>query len=124
MHGQRTDDIVPTVQVLSPFEQRLAAEFARRVRAYFGDRVRDLRLFGSRARGEARPDSDMDIWVLLDDVDSADRDGVCDIAIDLLLEDSLPFVISPRVMSCEQHERLVALERLLPAEIERDGIPL
>jgi predicted nucleotidyltransferase len=38
----------------------VATEFARQVRERLGPRVRSVVLFGSRARGEARDDSDYD----------------------------------------------------------------
>lgn len=62
--------------------------------------------------------------MLLERAGWEERAAVCDMATDLLLQRDLPFVISARVMSREQHERLVSLERLPPREIERDGIPL
>jgi len=37
-----------------------------RLRAAHGDRLRGVVLYGSQARGHARPDSDIDILVLLD----------------------------------------------------------
>ena len=48
-----------------------AEDFARRVRAALGDRVDSIVLYGSVARGEAGPDSDVDVLV----VGSAD-DGI------------------------------------------------
>ena len=39
--------------------------FAAAVRALYGDRVERIVLFGSRARGDARPDSDYDVAVFL-----------------------------------------------------------
>jgi predicted nucleotidyltransferase len=110
--------------MLSPLEQEAAMEFARRTRDTFGHRAKELRIFGSRARGEAREDSDLDIWVLLDEAPTVDRDAVSDLAYDLYLEMDLPFIISPRIMSAGQYGKLRSLERLLPKEIERDGIPL
>lgn len=41
------------------------AEFAARVRAHYGDRLEGVYLFGSRARGDHRPDSDADVAVVL-----------------------------------------------------------
>lgn len=40
--------------------------FASAVRGRLGDRIRRIVLFGSRARGEARDDSDYDILVIVD----------------------------------------------------------
>lgn len=112
-----------TLERLSPQERRLAEEFARRVRRRFGDRLLEMRVFGSRARGEAHEESDLDIWVLLDRAGWDELKQVSGIATDFVLEQELP-VIAPLVMGRDQYERLVSLERLLTREIARDGIPL
>jgi predicted nucleotidyltransferase len=39
------------------------------LRAIYGPRLREVILFGSYARGEAKPDSDIDVAVVLDDYD-------------------------------------------------------
>ena len=44
-------------------------DFARAVRDAYGDRVKGIYLFGSRARGDHTPDSDADVAVVLDDGD-------------------------------------------------------
>ena len=45
--------------------QTLIHEFLRLLREEFGDRVRSLLVFGSVARGTARPDSDVDVCVVI-----------------------------------------------------------
>jgi predicted nucleotidyltransferase len=40
------------------------------LRALYGERVRQILLFGSWARGDADPESDIDLLVVLDQVDS------------------------------------------------------
>jgi len=44
----------------------LAAEYVELVKAHFGDRLVSLCFFGSVARGEASPDSDIDALVIAD----------------------------------------------------------
>jgi excisionase family DNA binding protein len=46
--------------------QRLKTE----LEGLYGERLKGLYLYGSRARGDARPDSDVDIAVVLDDFES------------------------------------------------------
>lgn len=49
-----------------------AEEAAGKLKAEFGERLRFVGIQGSRARGEAREDSDIDLVVLLDHVDADD----------------------------------------------------
>ena len=102
----------------------MAVEFASRIRKSFGERVLEIKIFGSRARREARADSDLDILVLLDRANLQNRNEVSDIGTNLYLEMMLPFLIAPRVLAQADFEKLRALERLFPQEVEKDGIPL
>lgn len=52
-----------------PFE--IARAVAEGLRGLYGDRLRRVLLFGSWARGDAHPESDIDLLVVLDRVDSA-----------------------------------------------------
>ena len=48
-------------------ERQALDAFAATVRAHYGARLHDIFVFGSRARGEATADSDVDLAVLLND---------------------------------------------------------
>jgi uncharacterized protein len=70
-----------------PTDFSLAEEYKRRVIGAFNGRVAKVILYGSRARGDARPDSDWDIAVFLTgDATSDDLDRLSDLGTDLLYE--------------------------------------
>ena len=54
----------------------------------YGDKIREIILYGSHARGEATKDSDIDLLVLVDDsVNPSDvRKSLSDLLFDILLE--------------------------------------
>jgi predicted nucleotidyltransferase len=54
-----------------PAEDPILKRFRARLDALYGGRIERLLLFGSRARGDAHPDSDYDVAVFLKDY--ADR---------------------------------------------------
>jgi predicted nucleotidyltransferase len=79
-------------------------------------------VFGSTARGDARPESDVDVLLILERDDLATRRHVFDLAFDVFLETDV--LISPLVVS---PARLAAMRRdgrRLIREIERDGVPV
>lgn len=55
---------------LDPTERAWVEEFRHRVRERYGERIRDLRLFGSKVRGDDHDTSDVDLLVLVDDLDT------------------------------------------------------
>lgn len=64
------------------------ARFRAAVAGAYGARLDRVVLFGSRARGEARPDSDYDVAVFLKDMPDrfVELDRLADIAADILYD--------------------------------------
>lgn len=61
-HSKReTESVVRTVQDLPETERNVLRELQRRIRQEFPDWAFRMTLFGSRARVDADPDSDMDV---------------------------------------------------------------
>lgn len=48
-------------------ERRVLQQFVDAVREHYGERLREVVVFGSRARGDHRDDSDVDLAVVLQD---------------------------------------------------------
>jgi predicted nucleotidyltransferase len=85
-------------------------------------RLVQVALFGSYSRGDWRPDSDVDVLVVLDRAVHRDRREVFDLAEDVFFDTLVR--VSPLVLSAEELATLRAREYLLAREIDRDGIPL
>ena len=76
--------------------------FVKRASQAHGDRIESVTLFGSVARGTARPDSDMDLLVIVDKEDFRLRRELISIAFDILLETGVD--ISVKVFSKNDFE--------------------
>jgi uncharacterized protein len=102
--------------------KRPLTAYAERLRRVFGDRLRDVRLFGSYARGEADEDSDVDVLVLVDGLTDLEIGTAAGEAAPVILDYKLP--IAPLPMSTERFEELRRRERLLARDIDAEGISL
>lgn len=98
--------------------------FCRSVRSRYGERLDDLRLFGSYARGDAWEESDVDVLVLLRDATRQDIDDIVALADEAgFVGDGFmpiaPFIRTPEVFAAlRQRELRIALD------IDREGVPL
>lgn len=65
---------------LAPEERASVERFREEVRARYGARVRDIRIFGSKVRGDHHDESDIDLLVLIEDCDDYTRREVGELA--------------------------------------------
>jgi predicted nucleotidyltransferase len=103
-------------------EAPAVADLCAWVRARFGDRVRRIALFGSRARGDGDEASDVDVLVVIDGLTGAERRDIARQSGEAVT--AYDVIVAPFAVSSERWEELVARERLIAREIERDGVPL
>jgi predicted nucleotidyltransferase len=85
----------------------------------FGSEVIGMTLFGSRARGEGNEDSDVDVLIITCDESRKRRDGILDIANDILLEYEID--IAPMVVGEARYRTILDREWQIGKEIQRDG---
>jgi predicted nucleotidyltransferase len=88
--------------------------------AIYGDQLERVVLFGSRARGDARPDSDYDVAVFLKSMPDrwAELDRLADLRVRFLDDADAFFDAKP-------YAATAWLERTpLMREIRRDGVPV
>lgn len=106
----------------SPRVERSLRRFAVELRRRFASSLRELRLFGSQARGEAGAESDVDVLVVLDAVDWRTRCQILDLAADVGLDEGL--VLSPTILDETTWRRWCRQERPLAMDVEREGVRL
>ena len=104
-----------------PFSLRLALlEYTARLRAVFGDRLTEVRLFGSFARGEANEDSDVDVLVLVDGLTDAEVGVAAGEVASVIHKTGLP--LAPLPMATEHLAELRRQGRALARDLDADGI--
>ena len=99
-------------------------EFKQKVLCAFPHRTKSIALFGSRATGRAKKDSDYDVFIMVDKRDRNLVDAIFDIAYDIYIESNLKFDISPVIMSEGFFNARLLQERRIAREIAEQGIPL
>jgi predicted nucleotidyltransferase len=100
--------------------QIILNEFKRELRSLYGDRLKDVILFGSHARGEARADSDIDVMVVLRGDVAPGRE--IDRMIDVITELSLKYGVLLSVVPVAEDKYLRRNSPLL-LNVRREGIP-
>lgn len=101
----------------------LAKRYAKDVRLHFGNRVSSIRLYGSAARGDWTPESDIDVLILLDHVHNEDSEWIVSHAVTLGLLGS-GLLLQPLFMTTADFAHLQNRERRFAIEVDREGISL
>ena len=90
--------------MLSAKEKSTLKQFKSRIKQTLGGRLVELKLFGSKARGDDQPDSDIDALVIVTTDDWRICDTVYNVATDISLETDL--YISAKVISKNRFDQL------------------
>jgi len=86
------------------------------------ERIEEIYLFGSRARGEERPDSDYDLLIVVDQADGKFREKIYEIVLDILLDTGK--LLSLKILSSEEFKRLSQLRTPFIENVLREGIKI
>jgi predicted nucleotidyltransferase len=100
------------------------AEFKKKVLLAYPKRIKSIILFGSRATGKARRDSDFDVFIMVDKRERDLVDGIFDIAYEIYIQSDLEVDISPVIMSEVYFQNRLSQERRIALEITEKGIAL
>jgi predicted nucleotidyltransferase len=115
MHWMRTLPAAVTA-TLERFRTLLSARF--------GQRVVEIKLFGSWALGSANEESDVDVFVAIDSLNADERQEVLELAYQADAPNDWLVLLSPLVYSTAQAAQMRAGGRRLFRDIDGQGIAL
>lgn len=114
---------MPRIQLaLSENERKVIQDFKRNLLTRLPQRVYKVVLFGSRAKGRATRDSDIDVLVVVDKRDAKARDIIIEVASRLSLSSGI--LVSPLVLSKEEFIREIDYGTLLAKILRSEGVVL
>jgi len=98
----------------------ILSRFRAALEEVYGERIERVVLFGSRARGDARPDSDYDIAVFLKDLQGFGREAgkIAEIETDILADTGA--LINALPLEAGSYRERTGLMQ----ELRRDGLDL
>ncbi len=108
--------------MLTAQEKAALKEFKAKLQEVLGAKLIELRLFGSKARGDDRADSDIDVLVIVGSDDWRISDVVYGVATDILLQTDIS--ISPKVISENLLKQLQKEDTFFLRNISRDAIAI
>jgi len=107
---------------LTENEQKALIEYETQLRQRYNGPIISLILFGSKARGDAREESDVDLLVVVDSDDWRLHKELRCLAARMSLQYDL--ILSTRIMSRTHFDELRERQTLLFQNIEKDGLRL
>ena len=111
---------------LSDTERRALERIVRVLSEAFGDRLRSVWLYGSRARGESlREDSDVDLLLVVEAADWDDEKRVFELVFRAAEEEGAdPMFFSPRVYTPQRLAQRREIRSFFIQEVDRDKVVL
>lgn len=108
--------------VMSLASEQDIEEFADQVRSTLGDRVEEVILFGSYARDDYVPGSDIDVMVLVSEEKEGDEEKVWSLADEFMVEKDLQF--SPKIYLKSDFEEKVDQDYSFYQEVAGEGVEI
>ncbi|MAU02138.1 MAG: hypothetical protein CL608_33795 [Anaerolineaceae bacterium] len=103
-------------------ERQMAESLVEELIAKFGEQVLAVILFGSRARGDATDESDMDFLIIMSEVDNTIKREIRFLTTEIWLEHGI--FLSTSIISNTHWQQLQKLKTALYCNISDDGIIL
>ncbi|MBI1883921.1 MAG: nucleotidyltransferase domain-containing protein [Chlamydiae bacterium] len=105
---------------LSPQERSALQDFKKVLLERFRSQVSEIFLFGSKARGDSKSDSDIDVLVITQQDDWKLKDKIGRLATDILLDEGI--YLSIKVLGQKHYQYMKWLEAPFIKNVLKEGI--
>ena len=105
---------------LNEIEEKAVKAFSSSLKALYGSDIKQILLFGSKARGDFHKESDIDLFILVAKSGLALRKKVASLITEIMLDHSV--LLSPKIIEESHFSFLKQLETAFAKNIEKDGI--
>ncbi len=105
-------------------DKALIEEFRQRLPVEVLGHIRQMILYGSRARGDASEDSDLDLVALVDEISPELEQTLDDIAYKVMWDHDFKPIISLKVFNESRFNRSAAKGFSFYRNVRREGIPV
>lgn len=109
---------------LTDNEKKALQRFKEKLLDKLGSQIISIKLFGSKARGDAHPESDIDILIIVKDNNRKNTDGIIDTEWDVLEEFNFDVYLSPISYSKEEFEYANKLQTNFSLNIAEDSVEI
>jgi len=108
------------IGTLNHTEEKALAEFSKALNGYFPSRIKNILLFGSKARGDSTPLSDIDVLVLVDRSDALLRRRIYSMVSGILIKHEV--LVSVKIIEEAHFVLLKKIGTNFVKNIEKEGI--
>lgn len=107
---------------LSENEKKVLQEFIQQITHLYPGQIISIELFGSKARGDAHHESDIDILIIVRDRQNIDRNKLYDYVLDAELDYGID--ISLKIYNKDDFDKLIQLNVPFASNIQKEGVTL
>ncbi len=105
---------------LNKQERKAIKKFKKELKKELGEQIVEIKLFGSKARGDFNKNSDIDILVVLKNDSEKNKDKVFDVVQNILLE--FEVLLSPVIFAKQEYNYLNKIPSIFMQNLKFEGV--
>lgn len=106
---------------LNELEEKAVIELKKKLKESLGENLKDIILYGSKARGDFYDGSDIDLLVVVENLDLNKKHDINDIVVDIQLEYELPISVHTRDLNYYKQQKMNSINFFIK-NIDNEGI--